>query len=222
MNRRATLALAVGLVALAGCEHLPSAESLGLPAGDVDWSRLGTKVKTPDPVKVPARSLETAERVESLGRQIITQNTFTGLDPLFHTVGVKEPVLFHLGAGELFVSEGLAGRCKTDAELAAVLCSELGKMKADRQSALRVGRDKDPFPEVGDGKTAAPPEKKPQQPAATTDPADARKFAHDLMTGAGFDPAELDRVQPLLREAEKNDALRKQMAGPAPTPEWRK
>jgi hypothetical protein len=219
MNRRATVALAAGLLAIAGCEHLPSAESLGLP-GEVDWSRLGTKVKTPDPTKVSARSLGTAERVESLGRQIIVQNTFTGLDPLFHTVGVKEPMLFHRGPGELFISEGLVGRCKTDAELAAVLCSELGQMKADRQSAQRVGADKDPFPEVGDTKTAAPPQKKPPQP--TNDSADARQFARDLMTGAGFDPAELDRVQPLLREVEKNDALRKQMASSAAPPEWRK
>src|SRR5438105_1247575 len=156
MNRRATLALAAGLIGLAGCQHFLFSESPLFPAGDVDWSRLGAKVNTPDPAKVSARSLATAERVESLGRQIIVQNTFTGLDPLFHTVGVKDAVLFHRGPDELFISEGLAGRCKTDAELAAVLCSELGKMKADRQSARRVGRDKDPFPEVGDGKTAAP------------------------------------------------------------------
>ena len=55
MNRRATLALAAGLIGLAGCQHFLFSESPLFPAGDVDWSRLGAKVNTPDPAKVSAR-----------------------------------------------------------------------------------------------------------------------------------------------------------------------
>src|SRR5262245_21381165 len=100
------------------------------------------------PSKMPKADLAIAERVETLGRKIITQNTFTGIEPLFHTVGVKELVLFHRGQGELFVSEGIAKECKTDNELAAVLCSELALMMTEKQAARRVGVDRDSIPEV--------------------------------------------------------------------------
>src|SRR5262245_33102810 len=147
MNRRGSLALVAGLFGFGGCEHLSAFDPKSALTGGTEWYALGKKVQTPEPEKVSPASLQTAERVETLGRRIIVQNTFTGLDPLFHTVGIKDPVLFHRGTAELFISEGLANRCKTDAELAAVLCSELGRMQADRRSAQRVGRDKEPIPE---------------------------------------------------------------------------
>ena len=73
---------------------------------------------------LPRAQVEVAERVEQLGRTIIARNTFTGIDPLFHTIGVKESVLFHRGTEELFISEGIVEKCKNDSELAAVLCAE--------------------------------------------------------------------------------------------------
>lgn len=211
MNPRRRLVLAIGVVGLTGCFH---------DEWSVEKALLSRSGKIPETPQVSPGSMETAGRVEGLGRQILTQNTFTGLDPLFHTVGVKEPVLFHRGHGELFISEGLVSRCKSDAELAAILCSELGRMKAERHGARRAGRDTDPFPEVGKD---APPAAKPQpQIDPTTAAPDAQTFARELMTGSGFDPAELDRVEPLLKEAAKNDSLRKQMAGAAAAPQWRK
>ena len=93
---------------------------------------------------MPKADLATAERVETIGRKIIAQNTFPGIEPLFHTVGVPESVLFHRGTEELFVSEGLIKKCKTDGELAAVLCSELGQMIAEKKSARRSGRTATP------------------------------------------------------------------------------
>lgn len=205
------------MVALAGCVH------------DGTWSferaLSGPKVKTPPPPKVSLEYLRTAERVEMLGRRIIEQNTFTGLNPLFHTAGVKDLVLFHRGPEELIISEALANRCKVEAELAAVLCSQLGRMMAERRSARDLGREVESFPEVGQGVKKQPKEK-PKEPPATvasaTAPADPDQLARDLMRGAGFDPAELDRVGPLLKLVERNDALRKQMAGPAPAPTWKR
>jgi hypothetical protein len=239
MNRRTALGIAAGLACLTGCTDRNFL--------DREWSLSKTlglepdnRVKTPDPSKFPQPNLQVAERVENLGNRIITQNTFTGLNPLFHTLGVQEPLLFHRGTGELFVSEGLVSRCKGDAELAAVLCSELGQMMAELQAAKRVGRNTDPIPDVsfpnstdaggiaGDQTRLAElayHEKKygRRQPAGASEtPADPQRLARDLLKGAGFEPGEFDRVEPLIRDAGRSDALRKQMAGSAPPPVWQR
>jgi hypothetical protein len=244
MNRRAALGLAAGLACVTGPTGCTDRNFL-----DREWSLSRTlgwepdnRVKTPDPSKYPRPDLQVAERVENMGRRIVAQNTFTGLDPLFHTLGVKEPLLFHRGTGQLFVSEGLVDRCKTDAELAAVLCSELGQMIAEQQAARRVGRNTDPIPDVsfpsstdaggiaGDQTRLAElayHEKKygrrqPVPSSANSTPTDPAQLARDLLKGAGFEPGELDRAEPLIREAGRSDALRKQMAGSAPSPAWQR
>jgi hypothetical protein len=242
MNRRAALGLAAGLVCLTGPTGCTDRNFL-----DREWSLSRTlgwepdnRVKTPDPSKYPQPNLQVAERVEGVGRRIVAQNTFTGLDPLFHTLGVKEPLLFHRGAGELFVSEGLVVRCKTDAELAAVLCSELGQMMAEQQAARRVGRNTDPIPDVsfpgstdaggiaGDqtrlAELAYHEKRYGRRQVGKTDapPGNPEQLARDLLKGAGFEPGELDRAEPLIREAGRSDGLRKQMAGSAPAPVWQR
>jgi hypothetical protein len=190
---------------------------------------------SPRPSKAPKADLAVAERVETLGRKIIAQNTFTGIEPVFWTIGVPESVLFHRGAEELVVSEGLVKQCKTEGELAAVLCSELGRMVSEKKSARLVGSDRDSFPEVGvptgSGLAGGTPDdparaaeraylekqRKRETARETPDPA---QLARDLMRGAGFDPAELDRVAPLLKQSDRGAVLKKQLGGPAPAPRW--
>lgn len=209
---------------------------------DGEWSvrkALGwDEVKVPRDLKLPAAHVATAERVDTLGRKIIGQNTFTGIEPMFHTLGVPEAVLFHRGTEELFVSEGLVAKCKTDAELAAVLCAELGHMMAEKRGARRVGADRDTFPDsalpgvgtvaggsqVDPGRAAevAFRERREAKNPPAVDHGEAAKHARDLLKGAGFDPADLDRVEPLLRQSDRGAALRKQMSGSAPAPTWDK
>ena len=219
MDCRAASGFAAGLLFLCGCAHEGtfSVEKL------LGWD---------DPhavAKVTPASVQTAERVETLGRRIMGQNPFTGLDPMFHTVGVKETVLFHRGTAELFISQGLVELCKTEPELAAVLCAELGKMMAEKRRAATVGKDRDTIPDVAlpgadgfDGTRAA--EVARQQPKQhrpfTADETNADALARSLLRGAGYDPAVLDRVQPLLRQSQRGDDIRKQMAGTAPAPKW--
>ncbi len=208
-------------------------------AHDNDWSvarMIGwDEVKTPSNVKLPPAQLQTAERVETVGRKIITQNTFTGIEPLFHTVGVPESVLFHRGPEELFISEGLVSKCKTDQELAAVLCSELAKMVTEKKSARRVGADRDSFPEVGlstgnaigsAGGTAADPARaaeiayQERRAKPSVEPVDAKLTARNLLRDAGYDPAELDRVEDLLKQSDRGGVLSKQMSGSGAAPRW--
>lgn len=232
MTRLAVLGL-VTLLPATGCTTTDGGWALG------DWSvsrALGwEEVKTPSMKQYPQASLPIAERVDSLGRKIIAQNTFTGIEPMFWAVGVPEPMLFHKGYQELYISEGLVKQCKNEAELAAVLCSELGQMWAEKQAARRVGAERDTFPEVGlpggttvmgaggtpddPGRAAERAYQEKRGKAAQNAPVEgAGKLARDLMRGAGFDSAELERVEPLLKQSDRGKLLQKQLTGSAPAP----
>ncbi len=121
---------------------------------DGQWSArkaLGwEEVKTPSTPKLPRGHLAVGERIDTLGRRIIAQNTFTGIEPTFCNIGLTESVLFHRGTDELFISDGLVAKCKTEPELAAVLCSELGQMMAEKRGARRAGADRDTIPDAWD------------------------------------------------------------------------
>ncbi|HEV3438192.1 MAG TPA: hypothetical protein VG122_12580 [Gemmata sp.] len=210
-------------------------------ATDGDWSvrkLIGwDDPKTPPIPNFPKASFQIAERVETLGNLIVAQNTLIGIKPLFYTIGVPESVLFHRGPEELFISEGLVKLCKSDAELAAVLCSELGQMVAEKKAGRRVGADRDSIPDVGlpggsqvmtGGGTPDDPGRRAElgyqdrrpKPTPAIDPVDAAKLARTLLGTAGFDPATVDQVQPLLKQSDRGVNIRKQMSGSAPTPTW--
>ncbi len=218
MDRRTASGFACGLLLLCGCVHEGTFSVQKL----LGWD-------DPTAPKIGPASVQIAERVETLGRKIMGQNPFTGLDPLFHTVGFQESALFHRGTSELFVSAGLVEKCKTEPELAAVLCAELGKMIAEKRRAAAVGKDRDSIPNVAlpgadgfDATRAAELARQEAKPARrfTAEETNSDHVARELLRGAGYDPAELDRVQPLLRQSERGDTIRKQMAGSAPAPKW--
>jgi predicted Zn-dependent protease len=222
MNRRGMLGLAAGLLLLTGCTHDGTWTIEKILGWDEEsgWKQ----------GKVSAATPRIAEKVDDLGRKIIARNSFTGLDPFFNTIGVPENVLFHSGADKLYVSEGLVNACHNEAEMAAVLCSELGKMIAEQRQARALGREKDPHPVIQVAANGLPAGEVASQPslipavgpdnrdAATTH--DPVALAKDLLNGAGFDPVELDRVASLLKPTPRGEALRKQMAGTAPAPIW--
>jgi hypothetical protein len=237
MTRLAVLGFAVVLPVSGGC------------ASDGEWNprRLFTEpgafkkaigweeVKTPRAQNLPRGQLEVAERVETLGHKIIAQNALTGIEPLFYTIGVPESVLFHRGAEELFISDGLVKQCKTEAELAAVLCTELGQMVAEKRAVRRVGAERDAIADnslpggasVSGGNQYDPiraaelgyRDKQPKL-APPVAPADVAKLSADLMKGSGYDPAVLEQIQPLLKQSDRGAALRKQMSRPASAPLW--
>lgn len=228
MTRLAVL----GLTALLHC-------STGCTTTDGQWSisrALGwDEILTPSISKYPQASLPIAERVDTVGRKIIAQNTFTGIEPTFWAVGIPESLLFHKGPEELYISEGLVKQCKTDAELAALLCSELGQMMAEKRAARRIGAERDSIPEIGlpgsgavmsaggtpadAGRAAERAYQEKQAKQRQSAPVeDAGQLARDLMRGAGYDPAELERVAPLLKQSDRGNKLQKQMVGSAPAP----
>lgn len=242
MNRLTALGVCATLLSSFGCMHegeFSFRKALGWD--DAPPGRTGVVVKTPSAKDLPQADQAVAERVELLGRKIIAQNTFAGIEPLFLTFGFKEDALFHRGTEQLYISEGLVEKCTSDAELAGVLCSELGQMVAEKRAAKAAGRDVDPIPDATHGGGPLFPggtaydagrqaefafhDQKHPRGGSKPDPVDATKTAKELLSGAGYSAAELDRVEPLVKRAkqsERGEALKKQMGGSAPAPEWKK
>lgn len=184
----------------------------------------------PHAPEITAAHVETSQRVDELMRRILDQNPFTGIDPIAHTFGRKESMLFHRGNGELFISEGLVKKCRTEPELAAVLCSELGKMMSQQKSAAAAGRLPSTIPDIAlpnglpDANSVQIAEmtriERQQKERQLHDQSEEVQLAKMLLKGAGFDPNELDRIESMVKQSESGEQLRKQFAGTSPRPFW--
>lgn len=197
-------------------------------------SFVGQPVEVPDAKEA---SIQSAARVDQVGRQILSANIFCGVDPGFQTLGSREPILFHRGQQSVFISDSLVDRCQTDEELAAVLCHELGKMVAEKRNAARMGYS-DPIMDItltnsgeaqgitGDqfrlAELAAIEKRTPKKVvdrvlSETTDP---RRIAIDMLKTTGFDERNYSKGEQLLRGLNKNRDIVKQLDGGAAKPEW--
>ncbi len=181
--------------------------------------------------QLPEASVAVAARVDQVGRQLIGQNPFLGVEPTFHTYGRKEPEITHPTLDGVMVTEGLVLRCETDDELAAVLAIELSKMAAERRAADRLKVER--LPHLPDaGATSLGPDPTQTGTQAMIDKASAArnrtKPLHDgthtrpeeILEGAGFDPKALDAVVGLVREAEGNHALGEHLGSRGRSPRW--
>jgi predicted Zn-dependent protease len=182
--------------------------------------------------KAPATE-ETAKRVLAVGQKLLVSNPQLGLRPVFVTVGAPQPEIFHRGGAldgyQVFVSQGLVERCKDDAELAALLCLELGKIVAEREAIAgpaRRGLDKPPpireaiGNDIGgtfggaDG-TQAMEQAKYERDRRAAAPPTPDALARKYLARAGYQESALDDAAPLLRQAEENFAVEKQLGNKA-------
>ena len=161
----------------------------------------------------------------------LAPNADANFRPALMVIGRPGVSLFHRGTRELFITEGLVTRCKTDGknegELAAVLASELGKMvvEADAQKTMRAPAEVDrPFaPRVTNDsrdpdQTALATQgywekenagrRNPAKPMPNQDP---KVLARNYLSKANFAPDDLLRVAPLIRQAEANPEFEKQL-----------
>lgn len=178
-----------------------------------------------------------AARVDLLGRKLVADNPQMGLHPQFVTIGAPQAEVFHRGTSELDITEGLVKQCTTDGQLAAILCRELGKMVAERET-LAAPRARQAFleppPEVpvgnthgsfsgDDTMTALAEQAKFHPPAFREPPApppDPDVLARDFLTKAGFPASDLEAAAPLLKSASGNTAWEKQLAPAGPVRPW--
>jgi hypothetical protein len=228
------LALSLALVVAAGGCEAPDG---GLPT--VGGNQFAAAPAGPPPTVARAPASEAvARRVSDVSQRLLAGNADLPVRPLFLPVGSADPEVFHKDAKEgsvIFISDGLANRCTSDAQLAAVLCSELGKLVSTREAvlalkarrperdppvALRIGQDSGGTFGSADGVGLAERanfEKAMGGTAATAPlppPPNPDLLARTYLAKAGFAAADLDSVAPLLREAEKNNDLEKQLTAP--------
>jgi hypothetical protein len=177
-----------------------------------------------------AAPVDVAIRVDGLGRKILAANRQIGVRPLFTAVGDPRPEIFHKATSEIVITTGLVEQCKTEGQLAAVLCNELGKMISEREALagspvparlppppleLRVGNDNPGLVGSQDEMyklQRAKFDKNYDRPRATLPP-DPQVLARGYLTKAGYPAADLQAAAPLLQAAENNGSLENTMTG---------
>jgi hypothetical protein len=214
------------------CMAISMAGCLGDDAGREPFA-LRNPFKTERKVEPsgPAASTQVATRVDTVGKAVVAANASElRTKPIFMTLGGDNPMIFHRRSGEIVVSEGLVKRCSSDAELAAALCHEIGKLAAEREDrgTPRQEHDLPPSPRfppdvVGGGQpadmtglaeAATYDRRNPRAPRAPREARpDPNVLARNFLTKAGHEADELKRMEPLLKEAEENGEKRDVMKG---------
>lgn len=230
--RRAIAPILLPIVVMASaCVSEEDSKMLRVPD-----SPFGVPPAAPPPVRAayaPATT-QVAARVDTVGRNILAANPQVGIRPMFLTIGAPQPEVFHRGTSELGITEGLVKQCITDAQLAAVLCNELGKMVSEREALagpetrieppqeVRVGNDYGGSYGSSDLTHLAEQAKFRAPGAHRAAPVlpDPKALARDYLTKAGYTAADLDQAEPILKTATSNSALEKQLTSPGPTRPW--
>ena len=175
----------------------------------------------PPPQELSEEAKKESVRVGQVGMQILAANPQLTLKPQFVMVSGAAEEIFHRGGQVVFITESLSRQCKTDAQLAAVLCHELGKQVSEREASkrfapqagrgppadVRVGNDyTDDFSRLAElGKYEN--EVKRQRSEAIAPDALARIF----LQKAGYPAGLLGEMAPLLQKADNNAAVEKQL-----------
>jgi hypothetical protein len=174
---------------------------------------------------------EAADRVLTVGGKVVTANPQIGFRPRFCTIGSPKEEIIHRGNHDVFITEGLVRRCETDGQLAAVLCLELGKMVAERESLadpltrmkpayvpidMPVGNDASgPFGSPdGTRRMELSKFEEQQRQKAEAPPPSPDSLARSYLRKAKFAPTDLDDIAAALRAADGNITLENTIGGP--------
>jgi hypothetical protein len=178
-------------------------------------------------------SQELAQRVDFIGSQLCAFNPQIGR-PFFMTIGSPAVEIFHKD-NIVYVTAGLVEKCNTPEELAAVLSVELGKIVSEREAQVNPATRSPDVPPpismpIGNSQYAGNTdltylaeigkyEKEHPRHRGRLPRPDPQLLAAHYLESAGYQKAAIDAVQPLLKAAEQNCALERQMSG-VPRGNW--
>lgn len=219
----------LGIAALGACGCIPERRTSDYVPDDPVLASPSTQV-------VQANT-EACTRVFGLGQRILSSNKDLPSRIVFRAAGQPTPEIFHQGSSSIVITQKMIEMCKTDGELAAVLCLELGKMAAERialsptetwDPEIRQPIDPGPMRDVAGVANNIDPmrlaeramyeedQKRSRQGRRLPDPS---QLARGYLHRAGFSPDELDRIKPILRAAADHSSLERQMtSAPRTTP----
>ncbi len=233
MARRAGLLGLSVLVILSGCVQMSEPTAL-IPFSPFNSNSTTAARPAQDAAVAPPATQEASLTVGKVGRKLLAANPTLGFRPMFVTLGgeTTPPELFHKGDAEVLITESLARKCKSEAELAALLSRELGKIASEKAGLdLAMLSDRGPPPAVSIGNDyggsfgpadgirqmeLAKYERKRARDRDQVAPPDPNVLARAYLQRAGFNPAELDSVTPLLAAADGNSRFEKAMTAGSP------
>jgi hypothetical protein len=211
--------LLVSALLLAGCVERDAHSLLvpGEPPGKL------VAMQYPRELEVTPASKEISEGVARVGQKVIAANREIGLRPHFMTIAADTEEIFHRGRTQILITDGLARRCTSEGQMAALISNELARMVIEREVLTPTSQDADgepptdtPIGKDQQGLWGAPDgthrmelaryEQRRQRTSPSTD-----KLAREYLRKAGYSGSELDEVTPLLRSAEQNAAFERQM-----------
>lgn len=191
-------------------------------------------VITPD---LGEASVAVAARVDTIGQELLAMNPLLGVEPLFQTVSISEPLVVRLDDRAIMVSEGLVEQCENDEELAAVLAHQLGQMAAEKEAAAKYRLPDRPIPvpqATGGNMNAggvssdqvqlaelARFEQKHRGPQPNSERLqDGGERAAEILRASGYSDKTLPKVEPLIRKATENQKLAPGFAPRSVGPRW--
>lgn len=219
--------IAVSMIPLVGCSQTPKQSTRMISDAGMNAEKI---VRLPNAAPDPGPTKEAAIRVGKIGQKLLVANPSIGIKPAFHTIGTAQAEVFHKGVDQIMITDGLVKDC-TDDQLAAVLAVELVKMLGEQENSAPTGKitDRTPgldFPIGNDRSLVFGPAdgtriaeryeldrmrmKNKATGAGTIDP---KIIARGYLSKAGYPSKAVDSISGLLKKADENFKLEKQMTG---------
>ncbi|MFQ3593869.1 MAG: hypothetical protein SNJ82_11880 [Gemmataceae bacterium] len=213
----------------AGCDSI-SHPTLLVPEGHTAqaFQQAYTQSGTPATEEAAKRTLRVAQR-------IYDSNTQMPVQPTIFTIGRPEKAVFHEGYGGLsgsrvYITEGLINACKTDDQLAAVLCVQFGKIMAERAERSgakeedtgrlsideRIGREIDRGFGPADGTRMMEIAKRQKMARERKLRADPTRCAETYLRRANYDLQALLEVSAMMLQIESNEEEMREIVSPRP------
>lgn len=221
--------MAIPMVLLLGCSQTPKQSTRMISDAGMNAEKI---VRLPNAAPDAGPTKEAAIRVGKIGQKLLVANPSIGIKPAFHTIGTSQSEVFHKGVDQIMITDGLVKECSDD-QLAAVLAVELVKMLGEQENSAPTGKiiDRTPgmdFPIGNDRSLVFGPAdgtriaerygldqmrmKNKATGAGTLDP---KILARGYLSKAGYPSKAVDSISGLLKKADENFKLEKQMTGTA-------
>ncbi len=221
-----------GLAALAGCET-PASKTAQVSSNFFNLQAGSGQVTQ---ANYSSADSAVCMRVDSVGRKLLLENPQISVRPQFAAVLSESPEIFHLDQQMIIVSEGLVRKCRSDADLAALIALELGRMVAQREGRLpddvrRAELRKPIAVEIGPGGNALGSdvvgklelsnyEKDRAKIRQASGRPDSAHLARMYLEKAGWEKSDFEAAAPILQIAENHVALERQLKGTVTPGQW--